>query len=92
MSMWPSPASTPTARAGVLPALLSDTFGHHISAATHGIAISVWACCTIIGVNVFSSITSRFYVVVGTAKVATPFAYQFNCYWLCGWVVACRSA
>jgi hypothetical protein len=68
----------------VLPAFVSDLFGPKISAATHGVTISVWALATVVCVPIFTSVTASHYVMVGSTKVPTPEAYMINSYWLCG--------
>jgi len=69
---------------GVIPALCSDLFGSHISAATHGVMIGVWACAAIVGIPVFSSVNAQFSVVSTTGvKVPLPEAYIRNSQWLC---------
>lgn len=72
---------------GVLPALLSDTFGPRISGATHGVTISVWALSSIIGIPIFTSFTSKYIKIVNGVKVPLPQAYIYNSYWLCGFPV-----
>ncbi len=67
----------------MLPAFLSELFGSHISAATHGVAIAVWALATIVGVPIFTSITSRFSVLLPDgSRVPTLDAYIINVSWL----------
>ena len=69
---------------GVIPALCSDLFGSHISAATHGIMIGVWASAAVVGIPIFSSITAK-YSNLNAVGVRVPFpeAYIINSRWLC---------
>lgn len=58
---------------------VSDIFGPHISAATHGVMISVWSAAAVIGIPCFSSITASFYHTSPTgSKIPNPEAYARN--------------
>ena len=80
---------------GVIPALCSDLFGPHISAATHGVMIGVWASAAVVGIPIFAATTARYsevVVVVGgggsPVRTPTPQAYIVNSLWLCALPVA----
>ena len=69
---------------GVIPALCSDLFGSHISAATHGIMIGVWASAAVVGIPIFTSITAQYSLTSAAGvRIPTPEAYIRNSWWLC---------
>lgn len=69
---------------GVIPALCSDLFGSHISAATHGIMIGVWASAAVVGIPIFTSTTAHFSTLNDAGvRIPTPQAYIVNSQWLC---------
>ena len=54
---------------GVLAAFVSDLFGPKISSAVHGFNISMWALSTVIGVPIFTSVTSYYSRTVDTISI-----------------------
>ena len=69
---------------GVLPAILSELFGSHISSATHGVCITMWALACVIGTPVFSAVNAASMQAVEPGQVAHPSAagYIKNATWL----------
>jgi hypothetical protein len=70
---------------GVLPAFLADMFGAHISSATHGAAIAIWAFACVCGAPLFSAVNAAYAAPAtpGGPPVPTAEGYVANALWLC---------
>lgn len=69
---------------GVLPAILAELFGSHISSATHGVCIAMWATACVVGTPIFSAVNAASTQAVEPGQVSHPSAegYIRNATWL----------
>jgi MFS family permease len=69
---------------GVLPAILAELFGPHISSATHGVCIACWAIACVVGTPIFSAVNAASAQAAEPGHVSHPSSegYMRNAMWL----------